>query len=630
MHGTARSGGTDQAVPTPTVGHRLPVRYGLAARLAVAVGIVALAGALLGSSTVLAAASAAGEGARAGAMSGAATAASVTGNAAAIAVGGDHTCAILVSGGVACWGDNSHGQLGNGTTNNSLTPVAVSGISTATAIAADDNHTCAVLASGGVDCWGLNADGELGNGTTNNSLTPVAVSGISTATAIAAGTTTDNVYGGDHTCALLASGSVYCWGYNQYGQLGNGTAGDSSTPVAVVIPEATGIAAGADHSCAVLASGGVACWGFNEFGELGDGYNNYYSEYPQPVTGITTATAIGAGGDHTCAVLSSGGVDCWGYNADGELGNGTVTVDSLTPVAVTGISSATKTAAGEIHSCALLASGSIKCWGANYYGQLGNGTTTYSSTPVAVSGISNVTAIAAGGTHSANGHHTCALLASGGVDCWGDNAAGELGNGTTTNSSTPVAVLGLGGVLPFTDIAGSSFAADILWLYDSGITKGCSATLFCPDDLVTRGQMAAFLDRALHLPSTTTDYFTDDNGTTFEASINRLAASGITAGCTATTFCPTADVTRGQMAAFLDRAFHLPATSTDYFSDDNGTTFEGNINRLAASGITKGCTPTTFCPKADVTRGQMAAFLHRALTAYPVTVVAAGETDVRP
>ena len=132
---------------------------------------------------------------------------------------------------------------------------------------------------------------------------------------------------------------------------------------------------------------------------------------------------------------------------------------------------------------------------------------------------------------------------------------------------------------------------------DSGITKGCSATLFCPDDLVTRGQMAAFLDRALHLPGTTTDYFTDDNGTTFEASINRLAASGITAGCTAATFCPTADVTRGQMAAFLDRAFHLPATSTDYFSDDNGKTFEGNINRLAASGITKGCTPPRTVPR---------------------------------
>ena len=176
---------------------------------------------------------------------------------------------------------------------------------------------------------------------------------------------------------------------------------------------------------------------------------------------------------------------------------------------------------------------------------------------------------------------------------------------------------------PFTDIAGSSFKADIEWLYDSGITKGCSATLFCPDASVTRGQMAAFLDRALSLPRTTTDFFTDDNGTTFEANINRLAASGITKGCTATTFCPTATVTRGQMAAFLDRAFALPATTTDFFTDDNGTTFEANINRLAASGITTGCSATTYCPTAEVTRGQMAAFLHRALVKYPQAAAAA-------
>ena len=176
------------------------------------------------------------------------------------------------------------------------------------------------------------------------------------------------------------------------------------------------------------------------------------------------------------------------------------------------------------------------------------------------------------------------------------------------------AQLDLGSTLPpFGDLFLSSFYADILWLYDSGITSGCSDERFCPDDPVTRGQMAAFLDRALHLPSTATDYFTDDDGTTFEGNINRLAASGITKGCSPTLFCPTDHVTRGQMAAFLDRAFGLPVTATDSFTDDDGTTFEGNINRLAASGITKGCGPTTYCPTAEVTRGQMAAFLHRVL-----------------
>ena len=182
----------------------------------------------------------------------------------------------------------------------------------------------------------------------------------------------------------------------------------------------------------------------------------------------------------------------------------------------------------------------------------------------------------------------------------------------TVQGTTSITVQA-GPTSPFTDIGSSSFYADILWLYDSGITSGCSDERFCPDDPVTRGQMAAFLDRALHLPSTATDYFTDDDGTTFEGNINRLAASGITKGCSPTLFCPTDHVTRGQMAAFLDRAFGLPVTATDSFTDDDGTTFEGNINRLAASGITKGCGPTTYCPTAEVTRGQMAAFLHRVL-----------------
>jgi hypothetical protein len=183
----------------------------------------------------------------------------------------------------------------------------------------------------------------------------------------------------------------------------------------------------------------------------------------------------------------------------------------------------------------------------------------------------------------------------------------SVGTGPASDPSAAVTPL------PFTDIASSTFVDDIIWLADSGITKGCTATTFCPTADVSRGQMAAFLRRALDLPATTTDFFTDDNGNTFETDINRLAASGITKGCTATTFCPKANVTRGQMAAFLVRALNLPTTTTDFFTDDNGSTFESDINRLAASGITKGCTATTFCPKDNVSRGQMAAFLHRAL-----------------
>ena len=164
------------------------------------------------------------------------------------------------------------------------------------------------------------------------------------------------------------------------------------------------------------------------------------------------------------------------------------------------------------------------------------------------------------------------------------------------------------------DIDGSTFEGDILWAYDAGITVGCAPNLFCTSSRVTREQMASFLARALHLPSTATDFFDDDDSSPHEGDINRVAAAGITAGCATDRFCPRSGVTREQMASFLVRAFHLPRTSTDFFTDDDSSPHEGDINRLAAAGITGGCGPSTFCPRSVVTRGQMAAFLHRALT----------------
>ena len=171
---------------------------------------------------------------------------------------------------------------------------------------------------------------------------------------------------------------------------------------------------------------------------------------------------------------------------------------------------------------------------------------------------------------------------------------------------------------PFTDIGGTTFEADIDWLFAEGITVGCTATLYCPADPVTRGQMASFLARMFDLPATTTDYFTDDDGTTHETDINSLAAAEITTGCTATTFCPAGPVSRGQMASFLVRAIPLTAgADNDYFRDDNGTTHEVDIDRAAAVGITTGCGTWRYCPASAVTRGQMAGFLHRVET--PVT-----------
>jgi hypothetical protein len=164
----------------------------------------------------------------------------------------------------------------------------------------------------------------------------------------------------------------------------------------------------------------------------------------------------------------------------------------------------------------------------------------------------------------------------------------------------------------FGDVANSPYLLDIIWLVDSGITAGCDVDRFCPNSSVTRGQMAAFLVRALNLPAASRDYFTDDESSQFEAVINSLAASGITGGCGGSRFCPNTVISRGQMAAFLVRALELSPSSHDSFSDDESSQFEADINSLARSGITGGCGGTRFCPNAVVTRGQMAAFLHRA------------------
>lgn len=173
-------------------------------------------------------------------------------------------------------------------------------------------------------------------------------------------------------------------------------------------------------------------------------------------------------------------------------------------------------------------------------------------------------------------------------------------------------------VHPFADVQDSPFVQDIAWLYNAGITSGCSQgvpQLYCPNQSVTRAQMASFLSRALALPPAARDFFTDDDDSVHEGDINRIRSAGITFGCAATSFCPDAPVTRAQMASFLVRAFDLPGSSVDTFTDDERSPHEADINSLRAAGVTGGCGGTRFCPTGVVTRGQMAAFLHRALTA---------------
>jgi len=351
-----------------------------------------------------------------------------------ISAGESYTCALLSSNEAKCWGTNSYGQLGDGTTYPRQTPEEVSILSTDIAAISvsrmtHDSHTCALLASGGVKCWGYNSKGQLGDGTTENRITPVSVSGLESGVAAIA-------VGDNYTCALLASGGMKCWGVNTFGELGDGTTEDKSTPVDVygLSSGVAEIAAGS-HTCARLSSGGMKCWGRNAYGQLGDG-TTVIRHTPVDVIGVSSdVVAISVGSAYTCALFSSGGVKCWGYNSRGQLGDGTTT-NRDTPVHPIGLSiGVAEFSAGPGHSCAILLSGELKCWGWNGYGQLGDGTMTDRYEPVVVSGLSNdVKAISAGALH------TCALLFSGGVKCWGSNGNGQIGDGSAW-STTPVSVV---------------------------------------------------------------------------------------------------------------------------------------------------------------------------------------------
>jgi alpha-tubulin suppressor-like RCC1 family protein len=320
------------------------------------------------------------------------------GQASAIATGVFHSCAVVksgnVSGNVKCWGNNEAGQLGDGGAgvgqrSNLPVDVKLSG-ATATAVVAGESHSCALNTDQTVKCWGDNSSCQLGNGSVcdGGALASTVVTNASTKTPL--GGVTSLASSRNHTCAVLTDRSVYCWGQNDYGQLGAETPIFSSIAIKVGGVEAQAIAVGEEHTCAVssAASGvsAVECWGNNWSGQLGD---NTDVASVTPVLPGVNASAIGVGASHTCAVLAGGAVTCWGRNNKSQLGDQSQ-VNRYVPTPVPSFTQATRVGGGDLYSCALVSGGRIYCWGDNSFGQLGDGNGQYgllSLLPVRVTGF---------------------------------------------------------------------------------------------------------------------------------------------------------------------------------------------------------------------------------------------------
>ena len=348
-----------------------------------------------------------------------------------LAAGVVFSCFIRDSGQVVCWGLNIDGQLGDGSRMIRDTPNPVHGLDDAVGVAAGKYHACARRSSGDVVCWGQLHDGR------GVQLTPVPIPALFQAVELTA------AYG---TCARCGNGTIGCFGFNLWGEIGDGTYEKRPTPVRVEkINDAVQVAMGTDsvHACARHAGGAVSCWGWNDYGQLGD---STYTHRPVPglVPGLEQIVDVSVGGFNSCAVQASGSVWCWGSNVLGILGDGSTDFWRATPGPVAGIGDAVDVSVGSAHVCALRRGGKVSCWGSNAWGEIGDGHYTGMGAdrrrpkPVEVVGLEDAVEVAAGTTH------TCAVRKTGQVVCWGGNLWGERGDGSAkTVLPMPAPVVGL-------------------------------------------------------------------------------------------------------------------------------------------------------------------------------------------